>query len=479
MKLQKKYGLLTAITMVVGIVIGSGVFFKAQTILQETEGNVFTGILAWIIGGINMLVCAIAFSILATKYGKINGLVDYAEETVGKKYSDIFGWFLAFIYFPAMASVLVWVTARYAGVLFGWELNSANVMVLSIFFFLLSFVTNALAPKIAGKVQVSTTVIKLIPLGLMMIVGVIYGLINTDVLFEIDPITGQVVNASKNNMQILIDNFKVEGNSSFTALLAAIVSASFAYEGWVVATSINGELKNAKRNLPIALVLGCFIIILIYVFYFVGVLGGATSDVLMNGGTHYAFLQIFGNHFGTILNVFVVVSCFGTLNGLMLACTRSFYTLAERGVGLKPKLFNQIDEQTNMPANSAIASVLVIAIWLVFFYATNLTEGWFGAFKFDSSELPLVTIYAMYIPIFIMMIVKERKSLGVLKGVVCPVLAIISSLFMVYAAIMTHKTTVVYYLITFIVIMAMGILVLYFNYKNKNISEKGNKSSAQ
>lgn len=466
MKLQKKYGLMTAITMVVGIVIGSGVFFKAQTILQETGGNVIIGMLAWIIGGINMLVCAIAFSILATKYGKINGLVDYTEETVGKKYSDFFGIFLTFIYFPAMASVLAWVTARYAGVLFGWELNSANVMVLSIFFLLLSFTINALAPKIAGKVQVSTTVIKLIPLGLMMIVGVIYGLINTEVLFEIDPLTGQVVNASKNNMQILVENFKVNGDSSFTALLAAIVSASFAYEGWIVATSINGELKNAKRNLPIALIVGCLIIMMIYVLYFIGVLGGASSEVLINGGTQYAFFQIFGNYFGEILNVFVVVSCFGTLNGLMLACTRSFYTLAERGVGIRPKLFNQIDEQTNMPTNSAIASVLVVGIWLVFFYATNLTDGWFGDFKFDSSELPLVTIYAMYIPIFIMMIVRERKSLGVIKGIVCPILAILSSLFMVYAAIVAHKETVIYYLISFVVVMSLGVVVLYFNYKN-------------
>ena len=50
-KLQKRYGLLTAICMVVGIVIGSGVFFKAQTILQKTGGNMPLGILAWIIGG--------------------------------------------------------------------------------------------------------------------------------------------------------------------------------------------------------------------------------------------------------------------------------------------------------------------------------------------------------------------------------------------------------------------------------------------
>ena len=96
--LHKKYGLVTAICMVVGIVIGSGVFFKAQTILQKTEGNMSLGIMAWLIGGIVMLCCICAFAIMATKYEKVNGIVDYAEATVGGKYGYIVGWFMALIY---------------------------------------------------------------------------------------------------------------------------------------------------------------------------------------------------------------------------------------------------------------------------------------------------------------------------------------------------------------------------------------------
>ena len=61
-KLEKKYGLLTAICMVVGIVVGSGVFFKAQTILEKTEGDMPLGIIAWIIGGVIMIFCILAFS---------------------------------------------------------------------------------------------------------------------------------------------------------------------------------------------------------------------------------------------------------------------------------------------------------------------------------------------------------------------------------------------------------------------------------
>ena len=84
-KLEKKYGLFTAICMVVGIVVGSGVFFKAQVILQKTGGDMPLGVLAWLIGGAIMIVCILAFSAMAQKYEMVNGIVDYAEAIVGKR----------------------------------------------------------------------------------------------------------------------------------------------------------------------------------------------------------------------------------------------------------------------------------------------------------------------------------------------------------------------------------------------------------
>ena len=89
--LNKRYGLITAIAMVVGIVIGSGVFFKAEKILLSTGGNLPLGILAWIIGGCIMIVCAYTFAKMATKYEKVNGIVDYAEAAIGPKYGDYVG----------------------------------------------------------------------------------------------------------------------------------------------------------------------------------------------------------------------------------------------------------------------------------------------------------------------------------------------------------------------------------------------------
>ena len=82
-KLEKKYGLSTAIGLLVGIVIGSGLFFKAEAVLNKTGGNMPLGILAWLIVGLVMIVCAYVFSTMAIRYEKANGVVDYADATVG------------------------------------------------------------------------------------------------------------------------------------------------------------------------------------------------------------------------------------------------------------------------------------------------------------------------------------------------------------------------------------------------------------
>lgn len=101
----------------------------------------------------------------------------------------------------------------------------------------------------------------------------------------------------------------------------------------------------------------------------------------------------------------------------MLANTRGIYSLAARGLGPAPDTFSLVDEKTGMPANSSILGLLFAAAWFLYFYGANLVPvPWFGVFSFDSSELPVVTIYALYIPIFFMFMRKAR-GLGVLRPV--------------------------------------------------------------
>lgn len=453
-KLEKRYGLPTAICMVVGTVIGSGVFFKAQNVLAATGGNMPLGIWAWIITGFLMLICSLQFAMMGTKYEKVSGVIDYAEATCGNSYAYYLAWFLVNIYYPAMTSVLAWVSARYFGVLFGWSLVSAEVLALSGFFLVASYSINALSPKLAGKFQISATIIKLIPIALMAVIGTIVGFANGTLT---------------NNFSTIV--YEVAGGTS-GGLFAAVVATVFAYEGWICATSINAELKDAKKNLPLALIIGSIIVVIAYVFYYIGVAGGATNEVLINEGATTAFTNIFGGVGGAILNICIVISCLGTLNGLMVAATRGMYSIASRDEGPKPEMFKQIDKTTNMVTNSSIWGLLVCAAWLLYFYGANLTSGWFGHFNFDSSELPIVTIYALYIPTFIVWIIKE-KELNFVKRFLIPILAILSCAFMVFAAVYAHGVTpylnakangnfsfpVLFYLIVFAVIMIIGWIV--------------------
>jgi len=446
-KLEKKYGLLTAISMVVGIVIGSGVFFKAEKILKTTGGNLWEGILAWIIGGVVMIACAYTFAIMATRYQFVNGIVDYAEATVGRTYGNYVGWFMATIYYPTLTSVLAWVSARYTCVILGWgdRITGAEAMTIACLYLIGSYALNALSPKLAGKFQVSATVIKLIPLVLMAVIGTIVGLING----------------------LTVQNFTQVTTGSAEGLLGAVVATTFAYEGWIIATSINAELRNAKRNLPIALIVGTFIVMLVYILYYIGLAGVVENDVLIEGGesgAKIAFKTLFGSYAGTFLFVFVIISCLGTLNGLMLGCTRGIYSLSVRGFGPKPDMYSQVCPETNMPHNSSILGLLLCGVWFVFFYGANLAPdgGWFGFFNFDSSELPIVATYALYIPILIMFMIKS-KDLKVFNRIIMPVVSTLGCLFMIYAAYFAHKKAVWAFLIIFAAFMVVGIGINVFN----------------
>ena len=466
-ELKRKYGLFTAICLIVGTVVGSGVFFKAQNILNHTKGNLSIGILAWALGAAIMIFCILAFSVMARKYEKVNGLVDYAEVVVGPRYAYILGWFSAVIYLPAMTSVLAWLSARYTlefvtsvwpafpmlipadqgGCVIGPE-----CMALTLFYMVMAYAINSLSPKLAGKFQTSTTVIKFIPLTLMAVVGIIVGLTADG--------------------QQLVQNFAVAGAAAegkgAEALFTAVCATAFAYEGWIITTSINAELKDSKKNLPKALTIGGIVIAAIYILYYLGVAGGASVETLMSAGAPVAFTNIFGK-LGNILTLFVAISCLGTLNGLMIGVTRGMYALAVRNRGPKAKLFSQLDPQSNMAPNSAVAGLLVCAAWGLYFYVTQLF-GTFGGFSimketalehvpfvFDSSEIPIITMYAMYLPIFFCWMKKEKDESAVNRFVL-PILATVASAFVIFACVISHKMANVWYLVVFAVVMAIGVL---------------------
>ena len=450
-ELKKKFGLVTAICLVAGIVIGSGVFFKATSVFNNNGGDMLKSILTVLVVGILMTTCAYTFSILAGKHSKVNGLVDYAEGECGIGLAYSVGWFMSVIYYPIIGSTLAWVSANYTCSLFG--IDNANIrLLITASYLLLSFVLNVVAPKISGKFQVSTTVIKLIPLVIMAVVGTIVGLVN-----------GQTFENLTADTTVM-----VESSGSF---FGAVVAFAFAYEGWIIATSINAELHDSKKNLPKALIIGTLIVISVYVTYFIGIASVLSTEEIMNAGDNLpklAFTELFGNEiFGTIAYVFIIISCLGTMNGIVIGTCRGFYSLAVRNQGPAPKKIINVHDKFNMPIVSSVIGFAISAVWMLQ-WEFGLIRGKLPAIiSFENDELPIITLYAFYIPIFINMMIKS-KGLHPVKRFVFPALSIMACLFMIFCAFYAYKVQAFYYLIVFTVLMLIG-LMFYRNKKGKSI----------
>ena len=161
-----------------------------------------------------MIICSYVFATMATRYEKVSGLVDYAEATVGRRYAYYVGWFMAVLYTPCLVSALAWISARYFCVLLGWDITGGACMTIAGAMLCLDHVLNALAPRLAGRFQVSTTVIKMIPLALMAVCGAAVGMMN-----------GRMA-----------ENFATMSTGAISTgegLMASTVAVAFAYEGWI------------------------------------------------------------------------------------------------------------------------------------------------------------------------------------------------------------------------------------------------------
>ena len=460
-ELEKKWGLPTALSMVIGIVIGSGIFFKAVKVLSLTGGNMKDALIIIAAVGMICLVCSNVFASMSRKYSKCNGLVDYAEVACGEKYAYFVGWFTSTIYNPAISATLSYVAAMYYCMMVGLDLYGQANTGIAVFFMFMLIVINMLAPKLAGKLQVATTVIKLTPIILMAVVGTIVGIINGNGIAVFET-TGEVVSGG-----------------GAAGIFAGICAFAFAYEGWIGSTTINSELKNPTRDLPLALIIGSITCTVIYMLYVYSMSATLTPAEIIAAGDNLpkiAFTNVFGNVAGNIILGIIVISCLGTANGMTMCTMRGFYSLAIRGKGPKPEVLADVDEQTGMPLKSCIIGIGLMGFWLfqvstLFFQGPLFLNGtnnpiWFFAWEVD--EICIVTLYALYIPIFLHIIFRE-KDMNKINRYVLPILAIIASIFMCYCAYVAYGTQTFYYLLTFFIIQCIG---LYFMNSNTKKSRR-------
>ena len=172
--LRKNLGVMSAMSIVVGCVIGAGVFFKPYAIYRATGGAPGMGMLSWIIGGVASILGALTFAEVAVLIPKTGGMVTYLGEVYNDKIGSLAGWMQTVIFYPAFL-------AGY-GVKVGTELKDylgpngeSFVLPIAMAVIIILVALNTLGNKTASRVQIVSTICKLIPLVLLMIFGFILG----------------------------------------------------------------------------------------------------------------------------------------------------------------------------------------------------------------------------------------------------------------------------------------------------------------
>jgi APA family basic amino acid/polyamine antiporter len=398
-QLQKNLGIAAALSTVVGMVIGGGVFFKPQAVYTLTGGAPGLGILAWIIAGIMTITAGLTAAEVSAAIPKTGGMMVYIEEIYGKKLGFLTGWMQTVLFFPATAAAIAVMFGQQAALLLN---NSSLVMPMTIGVILLIGILNTFGSKTSGAIQTVSTVCKLIPLGLIIVFGFIKG--SGD-----NPIMNPLV---------------AEGIRPMGIIGQLLVAILFAYDGWINVGALAGEMKNPGKDLPKAIIGGLSIVMAINVVINLAYLWVLPASELAQYASPASIVaeKIFGPVGGKLINVGILVSVFGCLNGYLLTGPRIPYTLANQK--LLPATFGKLNKN-GVPANATLFMVVLSVIYAL--------SGQFNLL----SDLSMFAIWAFYTLTFIG-VIKLRKTQPDLERPykvpfypVIPIISICSGLFVV------------------------------------------------
>jgi APA family basic amino acid/polyamine antiporter len=443
-KLTKKFGIMSTASLIVGIVIGVGVYFRTGSLMTITQGNTIIGLYAWIFGALITILAGLCFAELASNYTTTGGDITYMQYTAGDAPACMFGWGNVLVNKPALTAIFAWAGGNWISNVF--SLNSKVFQLpFAIIFVTISFGINLFKPKSGAKNQIILTVIKIIPLVLLIVFGLFAG------HGEISQLANPVKLKS--------------GSNALFVFFATLIPVVFTYDGYVVAATVSTEMENPKKNLPKALIGGLSFVAVVYILLYLGFINVFPAAKLVTNVPFGIAKELFGGFGSRVLMVGITISALGALNGMTIAAIRMPYSLAIRNMIIFSDKFKKINEKTNTPVNSGILMYCLT----IFYVLCNFLLGAAG----DFSGIAAVTTYIWYTMIYAGMI--RLRSQGKLRSdgfktplfPLIPVIVIITSLTLVVGLFFVNADTTRNTIISIIVYLS-GLLIYSAN-KNKII----------
>lgn len=343
-EMKRELGLLDATMLVVGSMIGSGIFIVSADITRNV-GSAGWLIIIWILTGVITLMAALSYGELSAMYPKAGGQYIYLRESYNKLVAFLYGWsFFMVIQTGTIAAVGV-AFAKFAAYLYeplgdqhilydlgSFKINAAQLVAI-VTIILLTWI-NSRGVKNGKIIQTLLTVIKILSLFGLIIMGLLFAFRsevwnanweNVFTPFNWDPKTQTAVN--------------IGGATLFAAVVSAMVGSLFSSDAWNNVTFIAGEIRNPRKNIGLSLFLGTLIVTVIYVstnIMYTAVLSmqeiaGAPADRVAVAASQY----IFGTAGTLVIALMIMISTFGCNNGLILSGARVYYTMAQDGLFFK------------------------------------------------------------------------------------------------------------------------------------------------
>lgn len=338
--LKKQIGLLEAITMVIGVVIGSGIFFKASTVFKNA-GTPKLGILAWVAGGIIALASALTVAEIAAAIPETGGMFVYLKKLYSERWAFLYGWVQTLIYVPGVVAALsiVFVTQSTYFI----PLTQVQQKILAIFMIFFIMFINVLSTKLGSKVQLISTFAKLIPIFVIIIFGLIKG-------------QAHGLSAPSGNVSVSAAGFG-----------AAILGTLWAYDGWIGVGNMAGELKNPVKDLPRSIIIGLSVTIVAYILINMAIINimPLSAVVASNKAASDAAVILFGNVGAGFIAAGIMISIFGALNGYLMTGVRIPFAMAQDNLFPFSKFLGEINSKFETPVNSFLVEVIIAALYVL------------------------------------------------------------------------------------------------------------------
>lgn len=374
-KLQKNLGLAAALSTVVGMVIGGGVFFKPQAVYTLTGGAPGLGILAWFLAGILTITAGLTAAEVSAAIPRTGGMMVYIEEIYGKKLGMLTGWMQSALFFPATIAALAVMFGNQTCILLG--LNESIAIPISIATVLLISILNTFGSKTSGTIQTVATIAKLVPLAIIIVFGFIKG-------GGGNPITTPLV---------------AESVSPASVIGQVLIAILFAYDGWINVGAIAGEMKNPGKDLPKAIVGGLSVTMAVYIVINIAYLWVLPADQIAQfANPASAVAQVlFGRVGGKVVTAGILISVFGCMNGYLLTGPRVLYTLGSQK-SLPGYKFVGALNKNNVPAKATLIMGILSSLYAL--------SGQFNLL----SDLSMFAVWSFYVLTFIGVIILRKKQ---------------------------------------------------------------------